>query len=146
MGGCPQYNSTNAPPSMNNTPIPMDLSRSHTLNNWWGQGAQGNWRQQGYQGWVAQGSGNNNNNAFFNCGQLSHFARNCPQRWGNNTQSNLINFDYVEEQREIPKDKVADICTQINIMSPEERDQLAKELGEEEDFPTADQISHNQAK
>ena len=41
---CPQsYNSTNAPPSMNNVPVPMDLSRGSTPNNWRGQG-NGNWR------------------------------------------------------------------------------------------------------
>ena len=134
-GGWPQYNSTNAPPSMNNTPIPIDLSRSHALTNWQGQGNQGNWRQQGPQGWVAQGSGNANN-VCFNCGQTRHYARNFPQRQGCNTQSNLIDFDY-EEQEGTPRDKVADFCTQINTMSPEERDQLTKELGEEEDFPTA---------
>ena len=39
-GGQPQYNSTNAPPSMNNTPVPMDLSWSHVPNNWRGQGSQ----------------------------------------------------------------------------------------------------------
>ena len=34
---CPQnYNSTNAPPSMNNIPVPIDLSRGHTPNNWRG--------------------------------------------------------------------------------------------------------------
>ena len=33
-GNRQQYNSTNAPPSMNNVPMPMDLSRSHALTNW----------------------------------------------------------------------------------------------------------------
>ena len=51
-------------------------------------------------------------------------------------QSKLINFDY-EEPEEIPKNRVADLHTQINTMTPKERDQLTKELGEEEDFPTA---------
>ena len=36
-----------------------------------------------------------------------------------------------------PRDKVANLHAQINTISPEERDQLTKELGEEEDFPTA---------
>ena len=35
-GGQPQYNSTNALPSMNNTPVPMDLSWSRMPNNWRG--------------------------------------------------------------------------------------------------------------
>ena len=33
-GNQQQYNSTNAPPSMNNIPMPMDLSRSHAPTNW----------------------------------------------------------------------------------------------------------------
>ena len=36
-----------------------------------------------------------------------------------------------------PKDKVSDLWSQINTMTADERDQLIKELGEEEDFPTA---------
>ena len=54
-----------------------------------------------------------------------------------NTQSNLINFDYIKEQKETPINKVINIHNQINTMSTKDRDWLAKELGEEEDFPTA---------
>ena len=35
------------------------------------------------------------------------------------------------------KDKVSNLQSQINTMMSEERDQLIKELGEDEDFPTA---------
>ena len=134
-GSWQQYNSTNTPPSMNNVPMPMDLSRSCAPTNWWGQGGQRGWCQGGFQGRVAQGSGNSNNTCF-NCGQMGHYARNCPQRWGQYTQSNLIDLDY-NDQSEPPKNKVSDLQSQISAMTSDKRDQLIKELGEEEDFPTA---------
>ena len=135
-GGRPQYNSTTAPPSMNNTPVPMDLSQSRAPNNWRGRGGQRGWRQTSYQGRVAQGTGNTSN-ACFNCGQTGHYARNCPQKQRRSAQSNLIDFDQDEETEAPPKDKVSDLRSQISTMTTDERDQLIKELGEEEDFPTA---------
>ena len=106
--GRPQYNSTTAPPSMNNTPVPMDLSRSRAPSNWRGRGGQRGWRQGNYQGRVAQGTGNTNN-ACFNCRQVGHYARNCPQKRGQNTQSNLIDFDHDDTSDPPPKDKVSDL-------------------------------------
>jgi hypothetical protein len=46
----PQYNTSNAPPSMNNQPVPMDLSRSNA--NWRRRGNQGRGRgrYQNFQG------------------------------------------------------------------------------------------------
>ena len=107
-GGRPQFNSTNAPPSMNNTPVPMDLSRSCAPNNWQGRGSQRGWRQGGYQGRVAQGT-RNMNNACFNCGQVGHYTRNCPQKQGQNAQSNLINFNHDDLPESLLKDKVSDL-------------------------------------
>ena len=68
---------------------------------------------------------------------MGHYARNCPQKQGRSVQSNLIDFDHDEQMETLPKDKVSDLRSQINTMTADERDQLIKELGEEEDFPTA---------
>ena len=95
------YNSTNAPPSMNNIPVPMDLSRGCAPNNWRGRGNR-NWRQRG--GPLASGNisapgyGNSSQTQCFNCGKEGHYAQNCPQKRlqphneRHNRQANLIDL------------------------------------------------------
>ena len=53
------------------------------------------------------------------------------------TQSNLIDLNDKEEMVAPPVDMVTDLCHQINKMTSKEKEQLAKELAEEEDFPLA---------
>ena len=104
---CPQnYNSTNAPPSMNNILVPMDLSRGHTPNNWRGRG-NGNWRQR--RGPPARGNvsmpgyRNSSQTQCFNCGKEGHYVQNCPQKRlqphneRHNRQANLINLQEEEQ-------------------------------------------------
>ena len=52
-------------------------------------------------------------------------------------QSNLIDLNDKEETVAPPVDMVTDLHHQINKMTSKEKEQLAKELAEEEDFPSA---------
>ena len=149
---CPQnYNSTTTPPSMNNVPVPMDLSRSHTPNNWRGQGNR-NWRQRGgppARGNVlALGYGNSSQTQCFNCGKEGHYAWNCPQKrlqpWNerHNRQANLIDLqeegeqDYEMQDAQEP-DSVAAVRAQLEAMPLEDQICLVKEMGVSQDFPSA---------
>src|ERR1700741_1043416 len=70
----PRFNSTNAPRSYNNIPVPMDLDRGRARPQ------RNNWRIRNNATNVTGPSNNPSAGACFNCGQNRHFAQNCPTR------------------------------------------------------------------
>ena len=131
-----QYNSTNAPRWMNNIPVPMDLGCTRAPN--WCQGnrayMQGNATNFGpapQNNTTRPPPGNTNNNCF-KCGQMGHYARNCPRcRRQGQTKANLIDFDEEYDNYEgfETPNRVNDIKQQLNTMSLNEKAKLAKEMG-----------------
>jgi hypothetical protein len=71
-----QYNSSNAPRSMANQQVPMDLDRTRVQRGNWQGPSRGNIAQLNGQ---QRGGPRNTNNLCFQCGQPGHFTRNCPQ-------------------------------------------------------------------
>jgi len=71
---------------------------------------------------------------------MGHFTRNCPRKQ-RQANINLLNFNDNNEITTEPiapvRDKVALVKQQLSSMMEQERDALAKEMGIDEDFPTA---------
>ena len=70
---------------------------------------------------------------------MEHFARNCPRK---HRQANInLNFNDDDETTIEPiapvRDKIALVKQQLGSMMEQEQEALAKEMGIDEDFPTA---------
>jgi hypothetical protein len=71
---------------------------------------------------------------------MGHYARNCPNKPRANI--NQVDFDQESYYEEVPSpppevDRVGSLKDQLGRLTDKEREDLAKEMGIDEDFPTA---------
>src|SRR5260370_21872773 len=114
----------------------MDLSRTKAPNQW-GR-SRGTTRNR-----VAQTTPRTTNNACFECGQVGHYARNCPAR-RRRANANLIDFDEdtfdqetaVKSEETSTQGKINALRQELIRRPQEEKDRMPNRRVQQEDFPS----------
>jgi hypothetical protein len=127
----PQYNSSNAPRSYNNIPVPIAVDLDRTRAPTWcgrrrGRGfARGQAAQTSQPRYVAPQT-NLAHIVCYQCGNTGHYTRNCPAR---GSTANLIDFNQTDFKQPVEEDRIARLKAELTQMSNEEKEKLAQELG-----------------
>jgi hypothetical protein len=133
----PQYNSSNAPRSYNNIPVPIAIDLDRTRAPTWhgrGQGrgfTRGQATQTSQPRYIAPGTSQTNltHIVCYQCGETSHYARNCPTRTSTRTTTtSLIDLDQSEYEQPVEEDRVARLKAKLGQMSNDEKERLAHKL------------------
>jgi len=128
------YNSTNAPRSMNNVLVPMDLDRTRFNRNRGGNPSfRGRAANAGPSGQLRRAPNPSASAPCFRCGGTDHWANKCPTK---DAQFNLIDLDLEGSETDTMM-SIDDIKERINAMTPNEKAALANSMeASEQDFPT----------
>ena len=118
----------------------MNLSRSNANWRQWENQRRKRGKYQNFQGQATNTDQPCSiNNAYFNCGKVGHFTRNCPNK--RQRQINLINMDEdtMYEETSLSEDHLSCIHANLVTLSIDEKEQLAKKMriAPTKDFHTA---------